>query len=50
MDNKSLLSFAALSCIAATAQAQHKAADAQQRPNIVYIMCDDHAFQCISAY
>lgn len=50
MDNKSLLSFAALSCIAATAQAQYKAADAQQRPNIVYIMCDDHAFQCISAY
>lgn len=50
MDNKSLLSFAALSCIAATAQAQQKAADAQQRPNIVYIMCDDHAFQCISAY
>lgn len=50
MDNKSLLSFAALSCIAATAQAQHKPADAQRRPNIVYIMCDDHAFQCISAY
>lgn len=50
MDNKSLLSFAALSCVAATAQAQHKPADAQQRPNIVYIMCDDHAFQCISAY
>lgn len=23
---------------------------AQQRPNIVYIMCDDHAFQAISAY
>lgn len=50
MDNKSLLSFAALSCVAATAQAQHKPADAQRRPNIVYIMCDDHAFQCISAY
>lgn len=50
MDNKSLLSFAALSCIAATAQAQQKAAAATQRPNIVYIMCDDHAFQCISAY
>ena len=50
MDNKSLLSFAALSCIAATAQAQQKAAAAPQRPNIVYIMCDDHAFQCISAY
>lgn len=50
MDNKSLLSFAALSCIAATAQAQQKAAAATQRPNIVYIMCDDHAFQSISAY
>lgn len=50
MDNKSLLSFAALSYIAATAQAQQKAAAATQRPNIVYIMCDDHAFQCISAY
>lgn len=50
MDNKSLLSFAALSCIAATAQAQQKLAAATQRPNIVYIMCDDHAFQCISAY
>lgn len=50
MDNKSLLSLAALSCIAATAQAQQKAAAATQRPNIVYIMCDDHAFQCISAY
>lgn len=50
MDNKSLLSFAALSCVAATAQAQQKAAAATQRPNIVYIMCDDHAFQFISAY
>lgn len=50
MDNKSLLSFAALSCVATTAQAQQKAAAATQRPNIVYIMCDDHAFQCISAY
>ncbi len=50
MDNKSLLSFAALSYIAATAQTQQKAAAATQRPNIVYIMCDDHAFQCISAY
>lgn len=50
MDNKSLLSFAALSCIVVTAQAQQKAAAATQRPNILYIMCDDHAFQCISAY
>ena len=48
MTNKSIISLAALSCFAASVQAQHKAA--QQRPNIVYIMCDDHAFQCISAY
>lgn len=25
-------------------------AQAEQRPNILYIMSDDHAFQCISAY
>ena len=46
--SKSCLSLAALSCIAAAVQAQQKAG--AQRPNIVYIMCDDHAFQCISAY
>ena len=46
--NKTIISVAALSCHAATMQAQKKAA--AQRPNIVYIMCDDHAFQCISAY
>ena len=46
--NKTIISVAALSCLAATMQAQKKAA--AQRPNIVYIMCDDHAFQCISAY
>ena len=46
--NKAINTVAALSCLAATMQAQKKAA--AQRPNIVYIMCDDHAFQCISAY
>ena len=46
--NKTIISVAALSCLAATIQAQKKAT--AQRPNIVYIMCDDHAFQCISAY
>ena len=46
--NKSILSIAALLCLASSMQAQQKAA--AQRPNIVYIMCDDHAFQCISAY
>ena len=47
--NKFILSLAALSCCASVMQAQQKAATAQ-RPNIVYIMCDDHAFQYISAY
>ena len=37
--NKSILSIAALSCLASSMQAQQKAA--AQRPNIVYIMCDD---------
>lgn len=48
MMNKSAISLAALSVCAAVAQAQQKQGD--QRPNIVYIMCDDHAYQCISAY
>lgn len=42
MNSKSILSLAALSCVTAVY--------AQQHPNIVYIMCDDHAYQCISAY
>ena len=42
MNSKSIISLAALSCVTA--------AYAQQHPNIVYIMCDDHAYQCISAY
>lgn len=46
--SKSYISLAALSCVAAVAQAQQKGN--ALRPNIVYIMCDDHAFQCISAY
>ena len=33
---------------AAAAQAQQAVAD--QRPNILYIMSDDHAYQAISAY
>lgn len=45
--NKTLLSLAALGCCHSS-WAQQDAAS--QRPNIVYIMCDDHAFQCISAY
>ena len=44
----SVLPLAALACCHTGAQAQEK--DAQERPNIVYIMCDDHAYQTISAY
>lgn len=47
MNSKSILSLAALSCVTAAYAQQQKA---QQHPNIVYIMCDDHAYQCISAY
>lgn len=47
MNSKSILSLAALSCFTAAYAQQQKA---QQHPNIVYIMCDDHAYQCISAY
>lgn len=41
-----VLPLALLSCVAARVGAQTPA----ERPNIVYIMCDDHAFQAISAY
>lgn len=47
MNSNSILSLAALSCVTAAYAQQQKA---QQHPNIVYIMCDDHAYQCISAY
>lgn len=47
MNSKSILSLAALSCVTAAYAQQQQA---QQHPNIVYIMCDDHAYQCISAY
>lgn len=47
MNSKSILSLAALSCVTAAYAQQQRA---QQHPNIVYIMCDDHAYQCISAY
>lgn len=47
MNSKSILSLAALSCVTAAYAQQQKAL---QHPNIVYIMCDDHAYQCISAY
>lgn len=47
MNSKSIISLAALSCVTAAYAQQQKA---QQHPNIVYIMCDDHAYQGISAY
>lgn len=47
MNSKSIISLAALSCVTAAYAQQQKA---QQHPNIVYIMCDDHTYQCISAY
>ena len=47
MNTKKTLALAALALAASGAQAQQKST---QHPNIVYIMCDDHAFQCISAY
>lgn len=40
-----LVALAAISNGTAKAEIQ-----AEQRPNIIYIMCDDHAFQAISAY
>ena len=45
---KLLLPATALTGMAAQAQAQH--AHTAERPNILYIMCDDHAMQAISAY
>ena len=40
-----LLVFAALS-----ARGQHAAGSGKSRPNIVYIMSDDHGYQAVSAY
>ena len=42
--NRSLLAFAALQVMPLSLFAQG------ERPNILYIMCDDHAMQAISAY
>ena len=42
---KAILPLAALSCFHGKMLAQDAA-----RPNILYIMCDDHAMQAISAY
>lgn len=44
--NRSLLAMAALQAMPLSIFAQN----AGDRPNILYIMCDDHAIQCISAY
>lgn len=40
-----LMTVVILSCVSNKVVAQQK-----NRPNIIYIMCDDHAFQAISAY
>lgn len=46
-----VLSTLALAAVGGRAVAQTAIAGAEdQRPNILYIMCDDHAMQCISAY
>ena len=45
-NNRSLLALAALQAIPLSIFAQN----AGDRPNILYIMCDDHAMQAISAY
>ena len=39
-----MIGMAALCCNQSSAQ------NGQQRPNIIYIMSDDHAYQAISAY
>ena len=44
--NRSLLAMAAVQLMPLAAFAQQ----AGERPNILYIMCDDHAMQAISAY
>lgn len=44
--NRSLLAMAALQAMPLSIFAQN----AGDRPNILYIMCDDHAMQAISAY
>ncbi|WP_207154708.1 sulfatase family protein [Prevotella herbatica] len=50
MENSKLaiLSTLAFSCVAVKAMGQVQ--QIHQRPNILYIMCDDHAMQAISAY
>lgn len=46
----SLAGTAALSSLAACGTPKKPAAEAKKPMNIVYIMCDDHSFQTISAY
>ena len=45
-----ILSFLALLVFAAPAWAQTPSPSAKDRPNIIFIMADDHAYQAISAY
>ncbi len=44
------IAFASLLMAQATAPALCMAQTDNERPNILYIMCDDHAMQAISAY
>ena len=44
------LQFAAALGITTIAPVLHSQTTIQQRPNIIYIMSDDHAYQAISAY
>lgn len=44
--NRSLLAMAALQALPLSLFAQNTG----EKPNILYIMCDDHAIQAISAY
>lgn len=51
MTNKGIKTVLPLVALAAVSNSTAKAEiQAEQRPNIIYIMCDDHAFQAISAY
>lgn len=45
-----ILSFLALLVFAAPAWAQTPSSSSNDRPNIIFIMADDHAYQAISAY
>ncbi len=49
-NNPSILALATVLAAQTTAPLIARAQQDQQRPNILFIMCDDHAMQAISAY